>query len=80
MLKHILRQFLRDLEVDEKSDTSFYKKTYASLSEEKFAVIKRYLASQKVVEEVALRERVREALHGLITLVKFLNADYALLF
>uniref|UniRef100_A0A914C2Z8 Chloride channel CLIC-like protein 1 n=1 Tax=Acrobeloides nanus TaxID=290746 RepID=A0A914C2Z8_9BILA len=66
LLKHILRQFLRDLEVNESTGKSIYKKAYVVLSDDNFDAIRRYLSSQKVVEEIALRERVRVALDGFL--------------
>ena len=69
LLKHILRQFLRDLEVNESTGKSIYKKAYVVLSDENFDTIRRYLSSQKVVEEIALRERVRVALDGFLVVV-----------
>lgn len=74
LLKHILRQFLRGLEIDEKMDAFIDKKAYVALSEEEFKIIKRYLASKNVVEEVAIREGVRAALDRFLVVVSFFFA------
>lgn len=66
LLKHILRQFFIQLNVELADVRSVSKYARVYLSTDDVSVILEYLDSQKHSEEIALREKLRSSLENFI--------------
>ncbi|KAH7720762.1 Protein OOC-3 a [Aphelenchoides avenae] len=66
LLKHILRQFFRKLNVDVTTSVSVFKTAEVLLSANELDVVRRYLGSNKSADEFGLREDVRFALENFV--------------
>nr|CAD2167694.1 unnamed protein product [Meloidogyne enterolobii] len=67
LMKHVLRNFLSKLNIDvDDTNQPVFKKAQVSLSVEDLSVLKRYLQSEKTIEEFGLREDLRFALENFL--------------
>ncbi|CAK5122865.1 unnamed protein product [Meloidogyne enterolobii] len=67
LMKHVLRNFLSKLNIDvDDTNQPVFKKAQVALSVEDLSVLKRYLQSEKTVEEFGLREDLRFALENFL--------------
>uniref|UniRef100_A0A1I8BPY3 Nuclear cap-binding protein subunit 2 n=1 Tax=Meloidogyne hapla TaxID=6305 RepID=A0A1I8BPY3_MELHA len=67
LMKHVLRNFLRKLDIDLADiNQPVFKKAQVALSVEDLSVLRRYLQSERTVEEFGLREDLRFALENFL--------------
>ncbi|KAL7074731.1 hypothetical protein ACQ4LE_005798 [Meloidogyne hapla] len=82
LMKHVLRNFLRKLDIDLADiNQPVFKKAQVALSVEDLSVLRRYLQSERTVEEFGLREDLRFALENFLIEadVRSQNSIFALL-
>ena len=67
LLRHILRNFLKRLNIDQTRSQGVYSNARVMLTEENLRVIRKYMESDRTAEEFGLREDVRYALEDFIS-------------
>ncbi|KAL3078218.1 hypothetical protein niasHS_012105 [Heterodera schachtii] len=66
LMKHVLRRFMEKLHINLNDSGSIFKKAQVTLSQHDLSVMRRYLDTEKAVEEFGLREDLRAALENFL--------------
>ncbi|KAI3411797.1 hypothetical protein GPALN_001862 [Globodera pallida] len=66
LMKHVLRRFLDRLNINLSDSGPIFKKAQVTLSRDDLSILRRYLTSEKVIEEFGLREDLRAALENFL--------------